>query len=208
MSFTREEWKAEQHWEADWWGDVAAVEFAEKSKQLVYAKCMGLQAKNDGGVWPIYDLPQRRIVDIGGGPASILLNVRGADGRMVVDPCDYPLWTELRYEANGVDLLRVPAEDFDCGGFHEALCYNVLQHTHDPERIVTNMRAAEVVRIFEWVDFPPSPGHPHELKADALERWLGAGDGFLTVDNVYWPQTVARREAWAGKAFYGYWYPK
>src|SRR5262249_42878249 len=77
--------------------------------------------------------------------------------------------------------VHEPAEDYlsrlDDACFDTALCYNVLQHTIDPELIYRQLRRiAHTVRVFEWVEEPPSPGHPHRLRGNRLAGWLGGGD--------------------------------
>ena len=72
--------------ERDWWGNCVNT-FAEEVKQLTYANRMGLvNVGVDGGYWPVYDLQGKSIVDIGGGPVSMLLKAVGHQGSAVVDP--------------------------------------------------------------------------------------------------------------------------
>jgi hypothetical protein len=121
---------------------------------------------------------------------------RGA-GCVVVDPCEYPFWIQHRYHAAGITYLREPAETVDLSSlfsWDEAWVYNVLQHVEDPELIIHRMRRfASVIRIFEWIDLPPHLGHPHELKAPDLARWLG-GPGKVEQMNT---------QGCVGRAFYG-----
>ncbi len=169
-------WDKDQQFEADWWGSCVNT-YGEETKQLTYAHRMGLKIVPDGGHWPVYDMEGRSVVDLGGGPASMLLKCKNVKGA-VVDPCPYPEWVRSRYEVVGIGYMRAPAENFY--GLHaterydEAWIYNVLQHVKDPAKIVANARACtRLVRIFEWIDFPPHLGHPHELKEHKLNEWLG-----------------------------------
>lgn len=167
-------WADDQAFERDWWGDCANT-FGEEAKQITYAWHMGLELVPEGGHWPAYDLGGSSVVDLGGGPASILLKCRNLGPALVVDPCAYPVWTALRYEAHGIAVRVAPAEEFTGTGFDEAWIYNVLQHVRDPRAIVeAALLAAPVVRMFEWVDMPTSEGHPHTLRAADLAAWLGA----------------------------------
>lgn len=209
MKISREAWGEEQHFESDWWSDCRNT-FGEEAKQLTYARKMGLGPINDGGRWPLYDLPGFRVLDIGGGPVSMVLKCRGLDRAVVVDPCDYPSWTRDRYESVGVELVKMPAEDYVPDQiFDEVWCYNVLQHTHQPELIVAMMRgAASLVRIFEWVEMPPSPGHPHEFSSAQLADWLDAERdprSWTRESEITWDLNVGR-PIWGGKAFHGYVY--
>jgi hypothetical protein len=39
--------------------------------------------------------------------------------------------------------------------------------------VIANARAAaDVVRVFEWIDVEPHLGHPHELTSVLLDEWL------------------------------------
>jgi hypothetical protein len=177
------DWKVPQDFEAEWWGDCANS-FGEETKQITYAHRMGFVMAPGNGHWPHYDMGGKHIVDLGGGPASILLKCANLGDAFVVDPCDYPAWTVDRYNFHGVRVVREPAETFTFDGpfvFDEAWIYNVLQHVDDPEQVVaTATRSAKVVRIFDWLDTPPHEGHPHEIKREDLSRWLGASSTRLS----------------------------
>jgi hypothetical protein len=186
---TTAEWEAAQEWEASWWGSCANT-FGEEAKQITYAHRMGLANVGvSGGYWPLYDLAGRSVIDLGGGPVSILLKCVNGGERLVVDPAPYPDWVEARYHAAGIRYLRRPAEEsihFNESDpdelFDEAWIYNVLQHVIDPERVVENARAsARAVRLFEWIDLPAYQGHLHTLRQADLDRWLGTAGTVATI---------------------------
>ncbi len=176
-------WAEDNEWERGWWGDCL-ITFGEENKQLLYAARMGLViAPDPDEKWPKYDLGGRSVVDIGGGPVSILLKCVNGGRLTVVDPCRFPNWVEARYEAAGIDWQVIPAEEWDGEGYDEAWLYNVLQHTMDPERIVANARrAASVVRVFEFPYTAPHTGHPQTLMPAQMDEWLG-GEGAVEVVN-------------------------
>lgn len=177
----RAEWEADvQGFEADWWGDCANTLGEELKQVRAYAPVMGMAPRpwRGGNHWPVWNLDGKSVLDVGGGPVSMLLKcVNVGEGSTVLDPCAYPAWTTERYAVHGVRVVSMPAEDFDGQDFDEAWLYNVLAHTLDPEAIVRMMRrAANTAHVFEWVDIPAHPGHPQELKADKLADWLGVTD--------------------------------
>lgn len=201
-------WDDHQAWEADWWGDCTRTCFSEECKQLSYLDRMGVV--NVGvvdGAWPTYDLGGRSVLDIGGGPTSPLLRcVNRSALSVVVDPCHYPLWTATRYGAAGISVVRRPAETYRTGGqpgdhpFDEAWLMNVLQHVRDPRQVIeTARREAKTVRIFDWIDTPPAPGHPHSLNPDDLADWL-RGDH---PDTRWTTETFTGENGLFGRAFYG-----
>lgn len=208
MKIDREQWQSEQAFEQGWWDDCRNT-FGEQAKHITYARKMGLLPFNDGGRWPLINTHGLKILDIGGGPVSMLLECQDLDRAVVVDPCAYPQWTVDRYNSVGIELVRMPAEDYEPDElFDEVWCYNVLQHTADPEAIVAMMRrSAKLIRIFEWIDFEPSPGHPHKLTWDTVASWLGwdqaGARGWLDSSEIYWDQTL-NGGGWAGSAIHGY----
>lgn len=169
-------WKEDQEYERLWWGDCANT-FNEEVKQLTYAFKMGMTAiAMDDARWPCYMMHGKKILDIGGGPVSILLKCEQiGPGTTVADPCNYPDWIRSRYAAHGVEYMKSSGEDLflKTNSYDEVWIYNVLQHVENPEKIIGNARdIAPVVRIFEWIDIPPCEGHPQELKEDKLNEWL------------------------------------
>lgn len=165
-------WAQAQAGERDWWGGCGNT-YGEEEKQLTYAAKMGLACHHNGKSPYNIDMHGASVLDIGGGPCSLLLkcvNVRGA----VADPCPYPEWVGMRYAQAGVRYVRSAGEDITETGYDEAWYYNVLQHTEDPEKVCANaLRAATIVRVFEWIDTATNTEHPHSLREDTLNAWLG-----------------------------------
>lgn len=161
--------------EASWWGDCTNT-FHEEQKQLVYARQMGITFDWGVGHPPSFNLDGKSVLDLGGGPASLLLKTHNP-GRLlaVVDPCPYPDWVEQRYAAKGIALHREEAETFRRKRkYDEAWIYNVLQHVRDPEAVITTAsKMARRLRIFEWIDVPTDDLHAHRLTREALEGWIG-----------------------------------
>lgn len=177
-----------QDFEARWWGGCVNT-YGEETKQLVYARHMGLRFRDRGGPGPECDMIGRSVVDIGGGPCSLLLKTFGLKRGLVIDPCPYPDWVADRYEAARIEYHRSGGETPFVRGpgsnrFNEAWIYNVLQHVEDPERVISNARhGARLIRIFEWVNVPAHLGHPHELTREKLDEWLGGKGTTATINS-------------------------
>jgi hypothetical protein len=155
--------------EADYWGNCCNS-LDEEIKQFFYAKLMSIDKYSPFS----FSVNGKKILDIGGGPVSLLLKCHDHGGSKVVDPIKYPKWTIDRYASNNIEYDQKPGEDVDEEGYDEVWIYNCLQHVIDPEKIINNAKkAAPVIRIFEWIDIPAHEGHPHELKEDKLNKWLG-----------------------------------
>lgn len=126
----------------------------------------------------------------------LLKTINGRDCT-VADPGTYPAWTIERYNAAGIEYVRVPAEDFRSRDYDECWIYNVLQHVRSPREVIDTARVvAPVIRIFEWIDLPPYEGHLHELRADRLDYWLRGLEGHGTVAEV-------NENGADGRAYYG-----
>lgn len=168
--------------ESHFWGSCCNTS-EEEDKHRLYARLMGLPWEGsgtqlDGYGWNVED---RSVVDIGGGPTSMLLRTIGLKaGSMVVDPLKFPDWVTARYQCRNLTLKRSSGEAFTETGFDEAWIYNVLQHSEEPDRVIANARrSASRLRIFEWIDIPAYPGHPHMLTAANLQKWVGS-EGYVT----------------------------
>jgi hypothetical protein len=154
--------------EKAYWGDCCNT-YDEETKQFVYGRLMGLRQTHYG-----FDVVGKRVLDIGGGPSSLLLKAVNLSEGKVVDPIAYPQWTVDRYETKNISVSVSLGEDIEEEGWDEVWMYNCLQHTVDPEKIVQKaLRAAPIFRIFEWVDVPAHEGHPHKLTEVSLNEWIG-----------------------------------
>ena len=130
----------EHVFEKDFWGDCINT-FDEEQKHYIYAQNMMLKLEYSSF---ILDKPSK-IIDIGGGPVSMMLKTKDiVDGSVVIDPLadDYPQWVHDRYKTKGIKALSMSGEDIDTleDTFDEAWMYNVLQHTEDPVKILKNMQ--------------------------------------------------------------------
>lgn len=196
-------WAEHQEFEAGWWADCTNT-FGEEAKQITYAHRMGLVNVPVDGHWPVYDLEGKSVLDLGGGPASILLKTINGGRRVVVDPCEYPDWTTDRYTAAGIDVVRMPAEEFKHNPwvtFDECWIYNVLQHVQDPEQVIRVARSCSpVLRLYEWVNIDPHLGHPHRLTAALLDEWITGGRGRPGTLEV-----MNENGCVGGTAYYGSW---
>jgi hypothetical protein len=169
----------EHKFERNYWGDCTNT-FMEEQKHFVQARLMGIKINGCS-----LDAMGKRILDIGGGPVSMLLKTQNLAFGMVCDPITYPAWVYERYRAKGIICLIQSGEHVISFGWDEVWIYNVLQHCMDPKKVIDNARkAAPLIRIFEWIDFPPHQGHPQMLTESALNSWLG---GTRVVKNLAEP---------------------
>lgn len=186
-------WEIAQKGEREWWFDGVhdnARAYEEQEKQKVYAEKMGLALLPDG----TYDLGGKSVLDIGGGPVSLLLKCKNLDGARVLDPMDIPEWVKARYAEHDIMYERIKGEEVGNGGvllaFDEVWLYNALLHTEDPQKVIERAKAAgKVIRIFEWLNTTKNDMHPHTFTKEQLDEWLGCngdvedigyGNGYVT----------------------------
>ena len=165
------EWARHSQWEKAWWKNATDT-FGEQALQdSLYIKPMKL----DQYFTPVrrgFDLKGKSVVDIGGGPVSLLLRCVNISRAVVVDPCDFPKWVAGRYKLAEIEYVKEQAENIAYDKeFDEAWIYNVLQHVRDPEKVIKNaIASARLVRIIEPLEIGVHPGHPHNLYVEALDK--------------------------------------
>jgi len=175
------DWHEDNEWEKNWWENCQNT-YGEETKQLEYASRMRLDLRYDSK-GPYIDLQGKNVLDMGGGPVSLLLKCRNLGICTVADPCEYPQWVEQRYITSGINYFKIKGEDFTSKViFDEVWCYNVLQHVEDPKRIVDNMRkSAKIIRVFDWLEIS-GIGHPQHLLEEKMNEWYG-GQGRVEIGN-------------------------
>lgn len=186
-------WEDALAWEQDWWGNCCNT-LGEEQKQLVYARKMGLGFHHDGKSPHNIDLNGASVLDVGGGPVSLLLKCVNFSRAKVVDPIQFPSWVLERYRCARIEFEQVMGEHMDESGWDECWVYNVLPHVENPYMVIRNAKkAAKVVRIFDWINTHLAAGHPQSVTAEELDGWLG-GEGRVELINI--PQC-------RGLAYYG-----
>lgn len=166
-------WKQAQEWEREWWNTCQNTTW-EDVKQMNLAPYLGLQIVPNEYTNYRIPLNGETVLDIGGGPSSLLLKCENVKGT-VVDPCDYPEWVAQRYKESGIDYVKQKGEEIGTEGkYDEIWIYNCLQHTDNPKKIIQNaLRIGKLIRVFEWVNTRVNEGHLHSFTREQLEEWLG-----------------------------------
>lgn len=169
-------WLEAMGWEKQWW-DNCVNTYNEEIKQLQYASLMGLDQFKEVisriGQGFQFNLRGKSILDIGGGPISLLLKCVNFSKAVVVDPCKFPDWVLERYKAHNIEFINKPGEEIDLQGFDEVWIYNVLQHVIKPGEVLKRTKkAGKIIRIFEWINTGGSAGHPHNLTSAWLDKYF------------------------------------
>lgn len=117
-------------------------------------------------VMRLLEYTENTVVDIGGGPISLLLHFYNRPSCTVVDPIDFDKKWIDNYNTNKIVYVKSMAEDYlvnFCGSkFDEVWMYNCLQHVQDPIFILENLyKLAPVLRISEPCNTPVDLWHPH-----------------------------------------------
>lgn len=213
---TKEEWlNAQQGEKQHWIGENPEHMYlaGELHGQVVgYAKYLGLEKDYlitpdhnfqnynlDYYKDPRYDLQGKDILDIGGGPTSLLLRCKNFICATVVDPLPMSEFALNRYKDAGICLVSQPAEDFEYqykDKYDEIWIYNCLHHVMNPSLILKNAIAnTKCLRIMECLYTPIDYMHPQSFTPKFFEEILGSGG---TVSDVYEPAPSPR-----GTFYYG-----
>lgn len=166
-----EEWLKHQEDERKFWAYDKNVSYGQVKEQA-YVPFLGLDKLRKG---PYFDLKGMSILDIGGGPVSLLLRCVNFSRGVVLDPCTFDDWILERYKKNDIEFIKHKAEDWEPPQmFDEVWIYNVLQHVQDPDKVVAMAkRAARKIRVFEWRETPLTGGHPYTFTTEDFDRLFG-----------------------------------
>jgi hypothetical protein len=143
--------------------------FAEDQKHFVMARLMGLAVRNDA-----INISNVSILDIGGGPNSMLLKCHHLKNSAVVDPIKWPLWIEDRYASKSIKLIEDKGEYINETGYDEVWITDTLAYANDPQRLINNaISAAPRIRIFEWINEERSDIRPNVITKNIMNQWMG-----------------------------------
>lgn len=130
----------------------------------------------------IFDLKNKVIVDMCGGPSSLLLRCKNFKRAMIIDPGDFPDFIVNRYKENNIEILKIPAEEFDYKILEEykenhhieTWFYNALAHCFQPYIILKNaMENSNIIRMIEGCNMGINIQHPQNLTQEEFEEILG-----------------------------------
>ena len=157
----------------DWWGDCVNT-LGYEIKQVLYAEKMGLTRTETHQSPFVFDMSGASIIDIGGGPVSLLLKCVNFTGTVLDPGSSYPSWVYDRYTSLGIQYIVEVGENLNVTGFDEAWIMDSLQHTVNPELVLRNAKkVAKIVRIFEWINTVSSRFSPHIITEAFVNRVLG-----------------------------------
>lgn len=124
-------------------------------------------------------LSQMKILEVGPAfyPAVAFYPIRE---RHVVEPLfpKFPAHIKENFTKAGIKVHTQPMEHtaFEENEFDEVWCFNLLQHVIDPsETLKKCLHAGKVLRVFEPIDYPIEPHHPHAFTAEWFREQLPGG---------------------------------
>lgn len=165
---TRERWEQAHKGEQEAWKSISERSVEEmESKESAYTRHAPVMFLLRD------DIKGKRILDIGGGPISILLHFDTYNS-LVVDPIlPAPKFIE-NYLRHGINFFRGKGEDYLTDWtdekFDEVWLYNCLQHVQSPSFILYNLRqVAPILRISEPMGTGTDLLHPHRFEKESFE---------------------------------------
>lgn len=122
----------------------------------------------------IFDMKGRSIIDLCGGPSSLLLRCCNFSRAVVVDPGNFPDYISNRYKQHNIEWIKIPAEEFVYDqDFDECLLYNALAHVYNPFLILLNAKKhCNTLRIIEGLYSGTNENHPQDLTQIGFEQTL------------------------------------
>lgn len=150
----------------------------------------------------------KTIMEIGCADFPALYYITGYHKGIIVEPMPSDIMRKLISQKQvAIDIVTLPAEDYDFPKVDEVWLLNVLQHVIDPNVIINKAKAAaSVIRFFEPIGTPLDKCHLHSFTLDYFRSHFGvdavkhyvAEEGvknFHTCNNAYgvWRKTDDKR---------------
>lgn len=171
----KEAWKIANKDESIFW-EIFSCEVDTLKHQEIYMDAMGIRQDYFYGPDNSLNMSGLNVLDVGGGPASILLRTnnnlpnRPHDGLkhgVVIDPVIITEHQKMRYQFHDIQFIQDQAENIDeyfteKGYFDECIMYNCLQHVEDPIAILDKITyLSKRIRIAEPLNVPTDHMHLH-----------------------------------------------
>lgn len=182
---SQEQWKIANIAESNYW-EIFTCELETFKYQEQYIDAMGI--RNDYFHAPDNSLNMSglNVLDIGGGPSSILLRTNhlrgnqheGLNAGVVIDPLLISEHQRLRYDYYGIKFIQDQAENIDQyysenGYFDECFIYNCLQHVLDPVKILDKATlVSKRIRIAEPLNIPTDHMHLHMFNKQYFDNYF------------------------------------
>lgn len=203
-----ENWEKSISLESDYWdrysSEIHTVIQQERYLENldIYKDYSGIHGKSSMDL----DFKGKKVIDIGGGPCSILLRANGGKRRelnptieswgvdksttktangVVIDPVICSEYVKIRYNYFNIDFINDDAESLykyynEINYFDEAIIYNCLQHVMNPVEILDQViKVSKKIRICEPINVPTDALHLHTFTSGYFEKYFS--------DNLFRP---------------------
>lgn len=140
----------------------------------------------------------KTIMEIGCADFPALYYITGYHKGIIIEPMPSPIMHKLvSNKVTEIEVVTMPAEDYDFPEVDEVWLLNVLQHVIDPTVIINKAKAAaDTIRFFEPIGTPLDKCHLHSFTLDYFRGHFGQGvvkhyvaeegvKNFHTCDNAY-----------------------
>ncbi|MGA1048491.1 MAG: hypothetical protein ACO3UU_10790, partial [Minisyncoccia bacterium] len=104
-------WLIANEWESKYWDLEVYLDVHQIQTQYTFAYYMGLFNYRTTPNIHVFDLQGKSILDVGGGPYSILLKCINYKKAKIIDPCKFPEWIYQRYKSKNIEFENIMAEN-------------------------------------------------------------------------------------------------
>lgn len=126
------------------------------------------------------DLTGKTILDIGGGPLSMLLWCQKFLKAWVIDPLPMPEIIANRYKNYNIHLISCPAEEVNFPKTNEIWVYNCLQHVMNPDLIIKKaLDSCSTIKIFEPINYETNIEHIHKFTYEYFKNKFNGGSLYV-----------------------------
>jgi ubiquinone/menaquinone biosynthesis C-methylase UbiE len=183
---SEEAWKKANVDESAYW-EIFTCEVETLKHQDIYMQALGITQDYYYEPDRSLNMSGLNVLDVGGGPASILLRTNnnlpnrphdGLNKGVVIDPVMITDHQKMRYDFHDIEFIEDQAENIDKyysekGFFDECFIYNCLQHVVDPLKILDKITAvSKRIRIAEPLNVPTDHMHLHMFTENYFDEYF------------------------------------
>ena len=114
------------------------------------------------------DLKGKTVAEVGPADFPALHFCMNIGNSFIVEPME----SEILKSFN-IPIMSTMAEKVDFSECDEVWLFNVLQHTKEPEKIVSRAKKGRIVRYFEPINYETDDAHLHNFTLKDFEGWFG-----------------------------------
>lgn len=178
-------WERANEIESNYWG-IFTAELMTLKHQELYIDALNIRSDYFDVIDNSLNFSDKKILDVGGGPASLLLRTNNTKGNchdgiiegVIIDPVIITEHQLDRYKYFNLNFINDKGENIDLyyndkNHFDETIIYNCLQHVENPIEILDKItHISKRIRLSEPINASTDEAHLHEFTSKYFDDYF------------------------------------